>query len=186
MSLKNKIIDYAQYEKEINHRVLLKGEYRYQDIIDFLKKQNISCTWENVTCYIKYDKRILINSFKYIVFLEELYKAFIVKSFEITRKDALNLSFSGALNKFLSKDNISNYDEMDIETLAKEKDSIIKFRNCVVHNKILLIQNFKGKTLKEILNIFTKILPKSYKAGFIKDINNCSKDITENLWHIEI
>ena len=43
-----------------------------------------------------------------------------------------------------------------------------------------------GKTLEEVLNIFVKILPKSYRAGYIHDMNSCSKGITDTTWHIEI
>ena len=74
MKLENEIIDYDENKKDILHWTKLKGEYRYFSIIEFLKGKNIKCTWNNVTNYIKYDKRILINSFKYIVFIEKLYK----------------------------------------------------------------------------------------------------------------
>lgn len=91
--LEEKIIDYKEYVQEILHWVNLKGEYRYLTIIEFLKKKNIECTWNNVTYYIKYDKRILINSFKYIVFLEELYKSFIKKHKIINQGNLLRFEF---------------------------------------------------------------------------------------------
>ena len=89
--LEEKIIDYKEHEEEILHWVNLKGEYRYLTIIEFLKKKNIECTWNNVTYYIKYDKRILINSFKYIVFLEELYKSFIKKHKTINQGNLIRI-----------------------------------------------------------------------------------------------
>lgn len=55
--LEEKIIDYKEYVQEILHWVNLKGEYRYLTIIEFLKKKNIECTWNNVTYYIKYEKK---------------------------------------------------------------------------------------------------------------------------------
>ena len=67
-----------------------------------------------------------------------------------------------------------------------DNDVIIEFRNSVVHNKILLNHLYNGKTLDEVLKIFVKILPKSYRSGYIKDMNSCSKGITDVSWHIEI
>ena len=86
---------------------------------------------------------------------------------------------------FLEIDSIKEH-LIDINFLKTEKDSIIEFRNSVVHNKILLGKTFKNKTLKEVLNIFKMVLPSSYKSGFIKDINNSSKNLTENYWHIHL
>ena len=184
--LKNEIIDYKQHEKEIYHWVNLKGEYRYQAIIDFLKKKNIICSWNNVTYYIKYDKRILINSFKYIVFLEELYKSFIKQNKDVKQSKLLRYEFRKALDEYLSIGDKANYDDINLELLIAEKDTINSFRNKVVHNKMLLNNSYNGKTLEEVLNIFVKILPKSYRTGYIHDMNSCSKGITDTSWHIEI
>ena len=184
--LKNEIIDYKQHEKEICHWVNLKGEYRYQAIIDFLKKKNIICSWNSVTYYIKYDKRILINSFKYIVFLEELYKSFIKQNKDVKQSKLLRYEFRKALDEYLSIGDKANYDDIDLKLLIAEKNTINLFRNNVVHNKILLTHLYNGKTLEEVLNIFVKILPKSYRAGYVKDMNSCSIGITDKSWHIEI
>ena len=177
--LEEKIIDYKEHEQEILHWVNLKGEYRYLTIIEFLKKKN-------VTYYIKYDKRILINSFKYIVFLEELYKSLIKKHKTINQGNLLRFEFGRALEEYLSIGDAANYDDIDLQLLLKEKKTITEFRNSVVHNKILLNHLYNGKTLEEVLNIFIKILPKSYRTGYIKDMNSCSKGITDISWHIEI
>lgn len=184
--LEKEIIDYKQHEKEICHWVNLKGEYRYQAIIDFLKKKNIICSWNNVTYYIKYDKRILINSFKYIVFLEELYKSFIKQNKDVKQSELLRYEFKKSLDEYLSIGDKANYDDIDLKLLIAEKDTINLFRNNVVHNKILLTHLYNDKTLEEVLNIFVKILPKSYRAGYVKDMNSCSKGITNKSWHIEI
>ena len=184
--LEKEIIDYNQHKQEIYHWVNLKGEYRYQAVIDFLKKKNIMCSWDNVTYYIKYDKRILINSFKYIVFLEELYKSFIKQNKDIKQSTLLSYEFGRALDEYLSIGDKANYDGIDLKLLIAKKDTINSFRNKVVHNKILLNHSYNGETLEEVLNIFVKILPKSYRTGFIKDMNSCSKGITDTSWHIEI
>lgn len=184
--LEKGIVDYKQHEKEILHWVNLKGEYRYQAIIDFLKEKDIICSWNNVTYYIKYDKRILINSFKYIVFLEELYKSFIKQNKDVKQSTLLNYEFRKALDEYLSIGNKANYDDINLELLIDEKETINLFRNKVVHNKMLLNNSYNGRTLEEVLNIFVKILPKSYRRGYIKDMNSCSKGITDTSWHIEI
>ena len=136
--LEERIIDYKQHEQEILHWINLKGEYRYLAIIEFLKNKNIECNWNNVTYYIKYDKRILINSFKYIVFLEELYKSFIKKYKLINQGELLRFEFGRALDEYLSIGEEANYDDIDLQLLLKEKKTINEFRNSVVHNKILL------------------------------------------------
>ncbi len=186
MSLENLIIDYDENKEEILHWTKLKGEYRYVDVVQFLTKQKIQCSWANVTYYIKYDKRILINSFKYIVFLEELYKSFISQHTDIEIKRIINYEFKEALNGFISIETQNQYDDMDVVLLKNEIKTINSFRNRVVHNKMLLNHSYNGKSLEEVLNIFIKILPKSYRSGYINDMNSCSKNITSNLWHIEL
>lgn len=184
--LKNEIIDYDEHESEIIHWVTLKGEYRYQKIINFLKNKKIECSWTNVTNYIRYDKRILINSFKYIVFLEELYKSFVYKNKNVELNSLLCYEFRKALNEYLSIGDKANYDDIDLKLLEAERETVISFRNSVVHNKILLDRLYQNKELEEVLNIFIKILPKSYRCGYIRDINNCSKGLVDESWHIEL
>lgn len=183
MQIEKEIIDYEQNKEDIEHWVTLKGEYRYEEIIEFMKKENIKCTWENVTNYVRYDKRILINSFKYIVFLEELFKSFVHK---YKNGNVIEQDFKICLNHFISLDEKAKYDEIDINLLSKEKKSINNYRNCVVHNKILIGKSFIGKSLEQILEIYKNILPKSYRSGFIKDINNCAKGLLEGTYHIKI
>ena len=170
MSLESKIIDYEENEENIKHCVLLKGEFRYLVIIDVMKEKGIPTTWENVTNCVKYDKRLLINIFKYIVFLEEYYKS---KLFEIEQieKDKLILyEFSKTLRDSLKIKDIKAFDDMNLIMLNSDVNSIIDFRNSVVHNKILIGQMFKGKTLSQMIDIYLNILPKSYRDGFIDDI----------------
>ncbi len=186
MSLENEIIDYQNNKDEILHWSNLKGEYRYHSVIRFLRKNSIDCSWDNITYYIKYDKRILINAFKYIVFLEELFKSFIIQNLSIKQSVLINYKFSKALEMYLSIGEKANYDGIDLETLNKEKDTIITLRNRVVHNKILLDRIYNKHSLGEALQIFSKILPISYRTGYIKDINSCAKGIVDSLWHITL
>ena len=153
--LEEKIIDYKDHEQEILHWVNLKGEYRYLTIIEFLKKKNIECTWNNVTYYIKYDKRILINSFKYIVFLEELYKSFIKKHKTINQGKLLRFEFGRALEEYLSIGDAANYDDIDLQL---NHCYLIKLENSILYPS----SNF---TLQDNWN--KGIIPKS------EDINCC-------------
>lgn len=185
MALEEEIIDYCDNENDILHWVSLKGEYRYKQIIIFLKNNDIPLTWDNITYYIKYDKRLLINSFKYLVFLEELFKSYIEKYKDIKISKINTFSFAKAIEVYLTIEDVKEY-FIDFNLLKNEYKSIIQLRNRVVHNKILLGKTFSNKTLEEVLNIFKMILPSSYKSGFIKDINNSSKKLTENYWHVHL
>lgn len=184
MHLEDKIIDYQENKKDIEHWVCLKGEYRYHFIIDFLTSKNIECTWKNITYYTKYDKRILINSFKYIVFLEEMYKSFVSRNNPNEKVGGMN--FQMVYHRFLCLGNEAKYDDVDLEAMKTYKKAINVFRNNVVHNKVLLNQKYNGLSLEEVLKVFSRILPCSYRSGFVKDINSCSKDLTENEWHVKL
>ena len=184
MSLEDKIVDYQSNKSDIEHWVSLKGEYRYQDIITFIESKGIECNWENITYYIKYDKRILINSFKYIVFLEEMYKSFIFKynpNAKIT-----NMNFQQAYYEYLLLGEKAVFDGVDINAMNTHKKSINAFRNKVVHNSVLLSKKFNGASLEDVLKQFASILPESYRSGFIRDINSCYKGLIENRWHIKL
>lgn len=175
MLLEKEIIDYKMHKKDILHWVKLKGEYRYAKIIRYMKKNNVLCTWDNVTAYIKYDKRILINCFKYIVFLEEMYKSFIKEENPATKIELM--SFRTSYNLFLNLEDFNTLDGIDIEVMRSNNEAINDFRNKVVHNNILLGRNFKGQSLKSIIQNFALILPNTYSKGFISDIKKCSYDL---------
>ncbi len=186
MSLEKEIIDYKENLEDIQHWVTLKGEIRYEKVIEFLKSNNIACTWKNLSSYMRYDKRILFNVFKYIVVLEEMYKAFVARYKEKTKTNVWNSTFAIAYSEFLKLQKDNKYGNISIQTMKKEQKSINCFRNCVVHNKILLNRKFEKKTLEEILNIFVSILPQEYRQGFVSDINGCANGLVEDSWHITI
>lgn len=185
--LNSLITDYDQNVEDIQHWVMLKGEYRYKKIIDFMTENSISCDWKTITNYIKYDKRILINSFKYLAFLDELFKSFIIK-YKVDNssdKKILDLDFNCLLCKYYSLGSKAVYEEIDVELLDRKQKTINEFRNQVVHNKIILGKNYGGESIAKTLSIFVNILPKTYRHGFITDIQKCSKGLVENTWHID-
>jgi hypothetical protein len=185
--LNSLITDYDQNVENIQHWVMLKGEYRYKKIIDFMNQNKIPCDWKTISNYIRYDKRILINAFKYLAFLDELYKSFIIayKEDDTSDKKILGLSFNELLCKYYSLGTKAVYEEIDVELLDREQKTINEFRNQVVHNKIILGKNYGGKSIDETLSIFVNILPKTYRKGFISDIKGCTKELVENTWHID-
>lgn len=187
MLLEKEIIDYKENKDDILHWTTIKGEYRYFAIIEFLKDKGIECTWKNVTNYMRYDKRILVNSFKYIVLLEEVFKAFICKYSQFNREEIIKSDFRKAINEYIKLGSKVNYDGIDVNYLKLNKENIIDFRNSVAHNKILLGRSFEqDKSLEETLRIYCEALPKSYRLGFKSDINKSVRRLVEDSWQIEI
>ena len=182
MALKDLITDYEENKDDIIKWTNLKGEYRYKKLIEFLKSNKIPLEWKNITNYMKYDKRILYNSFKYIVVLEELFKSMIAKNSLYREEDLLTMDFKTALEKLLSLNKKVEFDGIDYDLLKKEKGAINSFRNAVAHNKMLLNRKYRGpeeynnhipgKTLVEVLDIYKRIIPESYRTGFCNDIYN--------------
>lgn len=184
MALKDLIADYDENEQDIIKWTTLKGSYRYIKMIKFMKKNKLSLDWQNVTNYMKYDKRILYNSFKYIVVLEELFKSLIAKNSTYKEEELLTMDFKAALSKLLSLNKIIEFDGINFDIMKKEQGAINSFRNAVAHNKMLLerkyigSEEFKkhipGKNLQEILEIYKQIIPESYRKGFISDMYKSS------------
>lgn len=182
MALKDLITDYEENKDDIIKWTTLKGEYRYKKLIEFLKSNKIPLEWKNITNYMKYDKRILYNSFKYIVVLEELFKSMIAKNSLYREENLLTMDFKTALEKLLSLNKKVEFDGIDYDLLKKEKGAINSFRNTVAHNKMLLNRKYRGpeeynnhipgKTLVEVLDIYKRIIPESYRTGFCNDIYN--------------
>ena len=187
MVLKDLIVDYDENEQDIIKWTTLKGTYRYIKMIKFMKKNKLSLDWQNVTNYMKYDKRILYNSFKYIVVLEELFKSMIAKNSSYKEEELLTMDFKTALSKLLSLNKKIEFDGINFDLLKKEQGAINSFRNAVAHNKMLLDRKYRGpeefknhipgKTLQEVLEIYKQIIPKSYRNGFVYDIHNSKKNL---------
>lgn len=188
MLLKDLIIDYSAKEEDIIKWTTLKGTYRYNKMIKFMKKNKLSLDWTNITNYMKYDKRLLYNSFKYIVVLEEMFKSMIAQNSSYTEEELLTMDFRSALDKLLSLNKAIEFDDVDFNLLRQEKGAIVSFRNAVAHNKMLLDRKYRGKeeyqnhipgkTLKEVLEIYKQIIPNSYRDGFISDIYNSKKGLS--------
>ena len=98
----------------------------------------------------------------------------------------INAGFTDTLNHFSLLDDKVNFENMDLDLLNTENLTIVQFRNSVCHNKILLDMKYNKKDLEKTLFIILRVLPESYRKGFAKDINGCSKGLVDNLYHIEL
>lgn len=75
MFKKEEIIDYNEHSLEIERWVELKGEQKYLEFIKLLKDNRINVKWDVLKDTYRYDKRLLINIFKYLSFYEEFLRA---------------------------------------------------------------------------------------------------------------
>lgn len=65
MSYKDEIIDYNLHQEEINKWIMLKGEQKYMRFVALLKQNNVNVKWNTLRDTYRYDKRLLVNLFKY-------------------------------------------------------------------------------------------------------------------------
>ena len=65
MSAKEIIIDYEEHSNEIEKWLALKGETKYMRFVTLLQTNNVSVEWEVLRDTYRYDKRLLVNLFKY-------------------------------------------------------------------------------------------------------------------------
>lgn len=177
MSIICKVLDYDLHKEEIDHWLKLKGETKYLEFVKILEKNHCKITWETLKDTYRYDKRLLVNCFKYLSFYEEFLRAQIW----IISHDSYNSLAEEYLKKIIDEV-IKNetsilYKEFDVQCLKENKEYINLLRNQVSHNKIILNTQRNNKDIKDILIVFRDCLPKTYQNGFVKDINNCCKGL---------
>lgn len=173
MILQEKIIDYSLHSKEIDHWINLKGEKKYLQIATVLEKHQIPVTWKKISDAYRYDKRLLINCFKYLSFYEEFLRAKIWNNGNIGYEELEKLSLAKIMERIIQSDDQKIRQEVDIKILNNSKYLINHLRNCVSHNKIILNTIKDGKNIRAILMAFKDCLPIDYRIGFSKDINRC-------------
>lgn len=175
MSIRNEIIDYNLFSDDIEHWLSLKGEAKYNQYLNLLISNKIECTWKNLDDVVRYDKRLLINTFKYLSFFEDYLRA-LIWNISSSTFDELNQSyFKDVIDGVLKYKDQINEDFTDLES---GKDIINQLRNTVSHNKIMLEFDYESCNLKNALMIFKNALPIDYQNNFIKDINHCSKKLS--------
>jgi len=173
MSAKEKIIDYTEHSAEIEKWLALKGEAKYLRFAELLTKNGIPVKWESLRDTYRYDKRLLINIFKYLSFFEEFLRAKIWNINKLSYKKVEKCFLSEVIDETLTIIDKIDYIGFSLGTLEQNKDKINYLRNCVAHNKIILESEKDGANIKEILSAFKICLPESYQQGFASDINNC-------------
>lgn len=173
MSAKEKIIDYTLHSAEIEKWLALKGETKYLRFAELLTKNGISVKWQTLKDTYRYDKRLLVNVFKYLSFFEEFLRAQIWNINKATYKKVEKSSLSDVIDKILPIKDKIDYSGFSITALEQNKDKINCLRNRVAHNKIILESEKDGAKIKEILSAFKICLPESYQQGFASDINKC-------------
>lgn len=173
MSAKEEIIDYVAHSEEIEHWIALKGETKYMRFASIIKNCGTDIQWQILKDTYRYDKRLLINIFKYLSFFEEFLRAQIWNISQVVYKKLESAFLRDAVDAVIENKNNIHYEGFSVDLLAKNKDSINYLRNRISHNKIILESNKDGKTIKELLITFKETLPDSYKRGFVSDINKC-------------
>lgn len=183
MSIAQEIIDYNVFKQDIDYWIALKGEKKYLEFIKLLKENDEKVYWTIVKDTYRYDKRLLVNIFKYLSFFEEFLRTQIWNISEQTYKAIEEKFLREIIQTIIElKDKIC-FQEFSIRNLENSKNQINYLRNRVSHNKIILTSKCEGADLKAILISLKNALPQSYQQGFIKDINQCAKglNITEKL-----
>ena len=177
MSANEEIIDYTTYSVEIEKWLALKGETKYMRFAGILKDCGTVIEWNTLKDTYRYDKRLLVNIFKYLSFFEEFLRAQVWNVSQVSYKKLESAYLADAIDKVITLKNKIHYLGFSIDTLAKNRDIINYLRNSISHNKIVLASNKDGKTLKDLLIAFKETLPESYQKGFASDINDCASKL---------
>lgn len=193
-----------------NHAIFSKGIEKHIIILDRLKAwtENDKVEYELIASLYRYDKRLRETLYKYISYLEEYYRSLLLDNY---RFNWSGIVLKEELKKELNKTSDFNYalEEVSFSTLinqvvllkekfgkkfvlpnmfhvTKNKDALIELRNCVMHNKMLVLyrgykvcylsddNNSKGATLKDNIVNLMHFLPEELKENFKKEINACS------------
>lgn len=173
MSAREKIIDYNENKEEIEKWLALKGETKYMRFAELLTENDIPLKWVTLKDTYRYDKRLLVNVFKYLSFFEEFLRAQIWNINKTSYKKIERSSLFEMIDEILTIKDKIDYSGFSIAALEHDRDKINCLRNRVAHNKIILESEKDGANIKDILNAFKNCLPESYQQGFASDINKC-------------
>ena len=177
MSAKEVIKDYNKYHTEIEKWITLKGEIKYLRLATLLTTNKITVEWRVLRDTYRYDKRLLVNIFKYCSFFEEFLRAQIWNISQANYKKLERACLAKVIDEVTKNKNLITTVDFSLDTLAKNQDIINYLRNRVCHNKIVLESKKNGLAIKDLLTAFKETLPKSYQLGFITDINKCASKL---------
>ena len=174
MSYKDEIIDYNLHQEEIDKWISLKGEQKYMRFVALLKQNNVDVKWNVLKDIYRYDKRLLVNLFKYLTFFEEFLRAQI---WNVSRESYETLEqayLPQIIDHLISLKNDICCKEFSVNNLSTNKNYIVELRNRVSHNKIILESTKNGCNINQMLVACKNTLPLTYQNGFVKDINACT------------
>ncbi|MDE5581785.1 MAG: hypothetical protein K2I95_10260 [Treponemataceae bacterium] len=174
MSAREKIIDYSEHSEEIEKWIALKGEIKYLRFAELLNKNGVPVKWETLKDTYRYDKRLLVNVFKYLSFFEEFLRAQIWNIDKESYEKIEKYGLLEVINEIISIKDKINYEGFSMTALEQSKEKINYLRNCVAHNKIILETEKDNAHIKDILNAFKNCLPESYQQNFSKAIKKCA------------
>ena len=172
MLIENVVIDFEDNAEEIKKWVALKGETKYLRFAELLKEKGVPVKWVILKDTYRYDKRLLVNCFKYLSFLEEFLRAqlwnFTQTSYENIETDFL----FNIMTAVIENGDKIKYEGFSVDFLKDNKEKVNYLRRRVAHNKIML-EGDSVYELCELLSALKVVLPDSYINGFVSDINKC-------------
>ncbi|WP_412031691.1 hypothetical protein [Metamycoplasma buccale] len=169
----NNILDRNSHKDEIQEFIELKGESKLNEFVEILKTNNELCSWKYVLDLYRYDKRLLINIFKYLSFFEE----FLISQLKLENYKKCKMSMKSIMEEIINNKTIIEYNDFDNIFFKNNYEALNKLRNNVCHNKIIINVTYKNQNINKILEIFKNILPQNYRKGFVSDINKCKKGL---------
>ena len=176
MLIEQRIVDYLEHKPEIDKWVSLKGEKKYLEYAKILENKGIVVTWKNLDDLFRYDKRLLINLFKYLSFFEDYLRAIVWNNSDKVYKKIAKSCLGAVIEEVLNMDGL-RIEGFDLDKLRANSPYIIALRNYVAHNKMIIACERDGKDYKEMVSLFAETLPRDYQNGFGKDIQSCSKGL---------
>ena len=166
------VSDYEENKKDIEKWFSIKCPEKYRRFAELLESNGEDPTWKRIVDLYRYDKRLIVNCFKYLSFLEEHLRAIVVRhenkenAYEKWQKETM-----WELEMELQKMYRSGF-HFDNPDLEKDIDNVRELRNAVSHNRILL-----EEPLSEYIGSLIRMLPETYRDNCRRYIVNCSKGL---------
>jgi len=124
MSAKEMIIDYEEHSDEIDKWIALKGEIKYMRFVALLQANNVPVEWQVLRDAYRYDKRLLVNIFKYFSFFEEFLRAQIWNVPQTSYKELEKAYLIDVINEVINLRAQIKYNGFSVDTLTTNKDLI--------------------------------------------------------------
>lgn len=195
------IIITEEEKKRANYYIEVKGLYVHILIRDLLLNYGIEgVSYKEIATVYRYDKRIRKILFKYIAYLEEYFRAFILNNYKSMEKQNFWLqavdqnNVVESIEKLTFKkliEQLKNFPNNSIILpksghLVNNLSALVIFRNAVYHNRFLLLylgfekcynneNNISSASLRSNLLNLAEFLPSAVKNNFLKDVAGCKE-----------